>query len=70
MADGDNSVVTLRGGFGEASAHLTAAGSGGKDDAKISMKWDKNRLSDGLLCTTAGKEWQGIAHQEEQAVQE
>lgn len=42
LADGDNNVDTLRGVFGEASVHLTAAGSGEGDDAKISMKWDKN----------------------------
>lgn len=56
MADGDNSVDALQGGFGEASTHLAAAGSGGEDDAKISMKWNKNQLSDGLPCKAAVRE--------------
>lgn len=69
MADGDNSVDALREGFGEASAHLAAAGSDGEDDAKISMKWDKNWLPDGLPCKTAGRERQSITHHLEEAAQ-
>lgn len=34
------------------------------------MKWDKNRLPDGLLCKTAGRERQSIGHYWEQVVQE
>lgn len=59
------SVDALQGGFGKASTHLAAAGSGVEDDAKISMKWDKKQLPNGLPCKAAVREWQNIAcHQE------